>query len=106
MYKRQHHELVQRVNEYIEEHMSETILVEDLAGCVHMSKYHFLRRFKELTGMTVHSYLNNKRLMYSCEGLKEGMTIGAVSYTHLDVYKRQGGGQRYRNAAEQGNLPI
>ena len=73
-----HHELVQRVNEYIEEHMSETILVEDLAGCVHMSKYYFLRRFKELTGMTVHSYLNNKRLMYSCEGLKEGMTIGEV----------------------------
>ena len=34
--------------------------------------------FEELTGMTVHSYLNNKRLMYSCEGLKEGMTIGEV----------------------------
>ena len=75
-----HHELVQKVNEYIEAHMSETILLEELAEYVHMSKYYFLRRFKELTGLTVHSYLNNKRLIRACEELKKGIP---------DVYKRQ-----------------
>ena len=36
-----HHELVQKVNEYIEAHMSETILLEELAEYVHMSKLLF-----------------------------------------------------------------
>lgn len=73
-----HHELVQKVNEYIEAHMSEAILLEELAESVHMSKYYFLRRFKELTGLTVHSYLNNKRLIRACEELKKGIPVGEV----------------------------
>lgn len=72
------HELVRMVNEYIEEHMAEPISLDMLAEHVHMSKYYFLRRFKELTGMTVHSYLNNKRLIRCCEELKKGTAIGAV----------------------------
>ena len=46
--------------------------METLAEQVHMSKYHFLRKFKELTGMTVHSFVINKRLIRACEALKEG----------------------------------
>ena len=45
---------------------------------MHMSKYYFLRRFKELTGLTVHSYLNNKRLIRACEELKKGIPVGEV----------------------------
>ncbi len=66
------HPMVETVSAYVEEHIAEPILVETLAEQVHMSKYHFLRKFKELTGMTVHSFVINKRLIRACEALKEG----------------------------------
>ena len=67
--------LVEQVNSYIDEHISERIVVEDLAEHVHMSKYHFLRKFKDLTGVTVHSFLVNRRLMKACEALKAGKSV-------------------------------
>lgn len=73
------HPMVEAVSEYIREHITEPILVEDLADLVHMSKYHFLRKFKELTGMTVHHFVTDKRLIKACKELKEGMSITQVS---------------------------
>lgn len=69
------HPLVEQVSAYIEAHLTETILADDLAAWVHLSKYHFLRRFKELTGVTAHFYINNKRLMKACEELRLGKSI-------------------------------
>ena len=70
--------MVAVVSEYIEAHISEQILVETLAEQVHMSKYHFLRKFKELTGVTVHTFINAKRLIKASEGLREGKSITQV----------------------------
>ncbi len=69
------HPLVEKVSYYIDAHLSERITVEQLAGYVHMSKYHFLRKFKELTGVTVHSFIIDKRLIKSCEELRKGAGI-------------------------------
>ena len=69
------HPLVEQVSTYIDAHIGERITVEELAGSVHMSKYHFLRKFKELTGVTVHSFITDKRLIRACEELKEGKNI-------------------------------
>ena len=69
------HPLVEQVSDYIDSHISEKIMVEDLAAHVHMSKYHFLRKFKDLTGVTAHSFLINKRLIKACEVLKEGRSV-------------------------------
>lgn len=72
------HPLVERVSAYIDAHIRETILVDELADEVHMSKYHFLRKFKELTGVTAHTFITSKRLIRACEGLKEGQSITQV----------------------------
>ena len=40
-----------------------------------MSKYYFLHKFKENTGMTVHTFLINKRLIEACEALKRGASV-------------------------------
>lgn len=69
------HPMVDTVSAYIEEHIGESILVEELAELVHMSKYHFLRKFKELTGVTAHTFITNKRLIKACEELKAGQSI-------------------------------
>lgn len=72
------HPMVEQVSDYIEEHIGERISVEELAEWVHMSKYHFLRKFKELTGVTVHTFVTNKRLIRACELLREGKSIAQV----------------------------
>lgn len=77
------HPLVQQVSEYIEIHMEGNIYVEDIADYVHMSKYYFLRKFKELTGLTVHGFLVNKRLIRACDDIKSG---GSIS----DAWQRAG----------------
>ncbi len=69
------HPLVEQTSAYIDRHIGEQISLENLAAQVHMSKYHFLRKFKELTGMTVHAFVINKRLIKACEALKEGASV-------------------------------
>lgn len=69
------HPLVEQVSGYVEGHMEERISLDCLAEHVHMSKYHFLRKFKELTGMTVHSFVVNKRLIKACDALRRGASV-------------------------------
>lgn len=69
------HPLVEQVSTYVDAHLGEKITVEELAGEVHMSKYHFLRKFKELTGVTVHAFVMNKRLIKACEAIRDGASI-------------------------------
>lgn len=72
------HPMVEQVADYIEQHIREGISVEDLAGEVHMSKYHFLRKFKEQTGVTVHNFVLNKRLIRASEELLLGKSLTEV----------------------------
>lgn len=69
------HPLVEQVSAYIDEHIGDNISLDCLAGQVHTSKYHFLRKFKELTGMTVHAFLVHKRLIKACEALRAGASV-------------------------------
>ena len=69
------HPLVEQVTAYIEDHIGEEITVEDVAEAVHMSKFYFLRKFKEITGMTVHNYIVNKRIIAACRAMTEGKSI-------------------------------
>lgn len=69
------HPLVEQVTGYIEAHISAEITVEDVAEAVHMSKYYFLRKFKEITGMTVHNFIVNKRIISACQAMAEGKSI-------------------------------
>ncbi len=72
------HPLVDEISRYIDTHISEPISVEDLANLVHMSKYHFLRKFKDITGVTAHTFITNKRLIRASEMLKNGQNITQV----------------------------
>lgn len=70
--------LVEQVSAYIDEHIEESITLDILAEQVHMSKYYFLRKFKEMTGVTVHTFLTDKRLIKACQRLREGQSITQV----------------------------
>lgn len=68
-------DMVRSVASYIEENISKKLTLDELAEYIHMSKYHFLRCFKEETGMTVHEFINNKRLMKAMEMLKNNCPL-------------------------------
>lgn len=67
--------LVEQVSQYVEQHIGEAIYVEQLADFVHMSKYYFLRKFKELTGVTVHNFVIHKKMIFACALLKEEKSV-------------------------------
>ncbi|TMO58225.1 helix-turn-helix transcriptional regulator [Pseudoalteromonas phenolica] len=56
----QHH--IKKIDRYIENHVSETIHVDDLANLLKCSKFYFLREFKKLMNVTPYQYLLNYRM--------------------------------------------
>lgn len=63
---------INRAIEYMEEHLTEDIHCEEVAGHVHISLFHFQRTFNLLTGMTVGEYIRNRRLSLAGEELTKG----------------------------------
>ena len=65
---------IERTLSYINDHLSEELSVDTLARQVYTSKYHFMRRFKELTGCSVHRYITQKRLLAAAALLRSGVS--------------------------------
>lgn len=66
---------IDQVLHYINSHLSEPLDVDTLAGMCFLSRYYFMRRFKDSTGYTVHSYIQQKRLTAAAALLEEGRTV-------------------------------
>ena len=84
--------IVEEIDGYIANHIEEAITIEEMAAAAHLSKYYFVRRFKELTGVTAHSYLIRRRLIRACELLKSGEEVmnvyGQVGFSDYSVFLR------------------
>lgn len=48
--------------EYISQHCSEDLCLDDIAALAGFSKYHFSRLFKQFTGVSFYKFLNQKRI--------------------------------------------
>jgi len=64
--------------QYLNLHLTEPLSIDDLASRFYISKYHMMRRFREETGYTVHSYLAEKRLLLARQLLKDGAAVTDV----------------------------
>lgn len=63
---------IQTALAYINDHLGEELSVDTLARQVYTSRYHFMRRFKQLTGCSVHRYITQKRLLRAASLLRNG----------------------------------
>jgi len=63
--------VLRRVCEYIDRHVEENISIKDLAEVAGLSRFHFLRAFKQSQGMTPHCYVFQRRLEYAKRLLSE-----------------------------------
>lgn len=48
--------------DYIDENIHDTILLDEVASEVHMSRYYLCRRFKQATGMSLTEYVTDRRV--------------------------------------------
>lgn len=55
-------EMVRSALDYIEDHLSEKLDLEIIAESVHYSKYHLHRIFARTAGLTIHDYVQRRRL--------------------------------------------
>ena len=65
---------------YIDGHIQEEITVEALAEQFFLSKYHMMRLFRENTGVTIHSYIVDRRLMTAKDMISRGLGATEACY--------------------------
>ena len=70
--ERQYDPKIVRVMSYINENLCGELSVDALSEQVFLSKYHFMRLFKAQTGVTVHAYVRQKRLVNAARLIREG----------------------------------
>lgn len=57
--------------EYLDTHVYEPLLIDDMAKRCRLSPRRFTDLFKQQTGQTFNTYLNQKRIEYACQRLDE-----------------------------------
>ena len=101
---------------YINEHFHEDISVDQLASLSGLSRYYFIRVFRQETGYTPHEYLVNRRmatarylLKYSSLSSKEICFQSGFSGESVfcSAFRKQHGmtPQQYREAMNGGESP-
>ncbi len=66
--------------EYIQDNWSTGVALSDLAACTGLSRYYFLRLFKNSVGLSPHEYLDSIRLIHAKKLIKDGLALQAVAY--------------------------
>ncbi|MCC6488097.1 MAG: helix-turn-helix transcriptional regulator [Candidatus Hydrogenedentes bacterium] len=65
------HEVVDRVSAFVRDHMQEPIALDDLAAWCKLNKFHLVRVFRSLTGLTPMEYVRSERLDTALRLLQE-----------------------------------
>jgi AraC family transcriptional regulator of adaptative response/methylated-DNA-[protein]-cysteine methyltransferase len=73
-------ERIREVCRYIERHSDEPLTIEQLASLASMSRFHFARSFRAVTGVTPKEYVNGARTRALKQGLRESNGVDAAIY--------------------------
>lgn len=88
---------LQRITDYIEATLSQSITLQELAAIVNLSHYHFARIFKRTTGQSPHQYVIERRLTRAHALLLTGDLplaaiadlVGFADQSHLSFHFRR-----------------
>ena len=89
-------ETVRRIIAYVEEHLTQELSIDQIAGEFYLNRYYLMHLFKEETGDTLGNFIINRRLMLTREQIRKGVPItvacleaGFHSYSNFSrAYKR------------------
>lgn len=76
---RRHDEKITQILTYINEHPDGDLSAERLSERAFLSRYHFMRRFKEQTGVSVHQYILQRRLTAAARLIRSGVPAGKAA---------------------------
>ena len=84
-----------QVTDYINDCLTQTIKVQNMASSLGISRFHFSRLFKQTTGMSPHQYVMQQRIELAKQLLKQDLTVADIalecgfnSHSHLGKYFR------------------
>ena len=67
--------VMDRILQFIEEHLEEDLNVQQLCEIAGYSESHFIRKFKEYTKQTVMAYICRRRLIKAYDDIVSGMRL-------------------------------
>ncbi len=73
-------ELGARVIKYLNENIEKNISLDKIAKRFFVSKYYLCRAFKKHNGISVHGYINRKRIMLAKQLIESGETASGAAY--------------------------
>jgi len=73
-------ELGSRVIRYLNNNIERDVSLDKLAKRFFVSKYYLCRAFKKHNGISVHGYINQKRIMYAKQLIESGETASGAAY--------------------------
>ena len=59
---------------FLDANLAEDISIDELSARFFISKYHMMRRFREETGTSIHTYLSDKRLLLARDLINSGVS--------------------------------
>jgi AraC-like DNA-binding protein len=71
---------VRQSKSFMENYLSEKIELEKIASTAFMSRFHYIRIFKRVYGLSPRQYLRDLRLNKGKELLKQGLNISQVCF--------------------------
>ena len=63
---------MQDILHYLDNHLTEELNIDTLAEKFYISRFHMMRRFREETGTTIHSYISDHRLLLARDLISQG----------------------------------
>ncbi len=77
----EHHYIqVRQSKAFMEQYLSEKIELEKIAAAAFMSRFHYIRIFQQVYGITPRQYLRDLRINKAKELLKQGMSVTQVCF--------------------------
>jgi AraC family transcriptional regulator len=80
---------VSRVIEYIMENLENNPTLEQMAGVVHLSSYHFARLFKAATGLAPHQFVITRRIERAQQLLRTNRGLGLAEVAFRSGFANQ-----------------
>lgn len=65
-------ELIQSIIKYINANLESDLSIASLSSIFYINKFYLMHKFKDNTGYSIHSYVNNKRMQKCANAIKTG----------------------------------
>ena len=69
-----------KARQYLDDHLDETVTLEQLGQLVGMSPFHLQRTFKKVVGVSPKAYIAALRLRRMKAELRKGVTVSRATY--------------------------